>query len=333
MANLTTCFFGLELKSPVVVGSSGLSSSIEKIKLIEQYGAGAVVLKSVFEEEIYHEFQQEYSKQIKALDNQEYLDYLDYEIKGDKVKEYLNLISGAKKEGVKMPIVASINCISGSDWKYFADRLANAGADALELNIFMLPSDLHKDAAQIKKNYLDIVNKVTSQVDIPVTIKISPYFSDMAMMIKDLSETKLSGITLFNRSFNIDIDIDEKQLSAAKILSHPFDYLNSLRWVGIMSPRINCDLAASTGIMDYKTAIKMIMAGARAVQIVSGIYKNGFEFIGKMNTQISAWMDSEGYSSLDEITGIVNSGKIKDPALYERVQFMKHFGGFSGEEE
>lgn len=99
-----------------------------------------------------------------------------------------------------------------------------------------------------------------------------------------------------------------------------------------MSPRINCDLAASTGIMDYKTAIKMIMAGARAVQIVSGIYKNGFEFIGKMNNQISAWMDSEGYSSLDEITGIVNSSKIKDPALYERVQFMKHFGGFSGEE-
>ncbi len=332
MANLTTRFFGLELKSPIIVGSSGLSSSVAKIKLIEQQGAGAVVLKSVFEEEIYQEYQEEYESQLKKKDNIEYLDYLDFEIKKDKVKEYLKLISEAKREGVKMPIIASINCISGSDWKYFARKLESAGADALELNIFMLPSDLDKDAEQIKKSYLSIIKNVISEVKIPVSIKISPYFSDMAMMIKELSETGVAGITLFNRSFNIDIDIESKELTTAKILSHPYDYLHSLRWVGIMSPRIKCDLAASTGIMDYTTAIKMFMAGAKAVQIVSGIYKNGFPLIGELNKQISLWLDSENYNSLEDITGLVDSKKIKNPAQYERVQFMKHFGGYTGEE-
>jgi dihydroorotate dehydrogenase (fumarate) len=330
MANLTTRFFGLELKSPVIIGSSGLTASVEKIKSFEENGAGAVVLKSIFEEEIYNEYQFELKKQNIAFHNQEYFDYFDYEIKNDRVKKYLELISESKKAGVSIPIVASINCTSGSEWVFFAQKLEMAGADALELNLFVLPSDFERSADQIRQYYFHVVNKVLAEVTIPVSIKISPYFSDLALMIKDLSETKLSGITLFNRFYNVDIDIESRELVPSNILSHPFEYLQSLRWIGIMSGKVQCDLAASTGIQDHQTAIKMIMAGASAVQVVSGVYKHGYEFVKEMVTGISTWMDSNGYNSIDELIGAANSQKINNPAMYERVQFMKFFGEFDG---
>jgi dihydroorotate dehydrogenase (fumarate) len=332
MANLTTRFFGLELKTPVIIGSSGLTSSVEKIKSFEENGAGAVVLKSIFEEEIYNEFQQELKNQDVAHFNQEYLDYFDYEIKKDSIKKYLDLISGIKKAGISIPVIASINCTSGSEWVFFAQKLEFAGADAIELNLFVLPSDLNRSSEQIRQYYFRVVNMVLAEVTIPVTVKISPYFSDLALMIKDLSETKLSGITLFNRFYNVDIDIENKELVPAKILSHPFEYLQSLRWIGIMSGKVECDLAASTGIHDYQTAIKMMMAGANALQVVSGVYKHGFEFVKEMVVGISTWMDSNGYKNIQELIGAANSQKVENPAMYERVQFMKYFGGFEGDE-
>jgi dihydroorotate dehydrogenase (fumarate) len=330
MANLTTRFFGLELKTPVIIGSSGLTASVEKIKLFEENGAGAVVLKSIFEEEIYNEYQFELKSQNVASHNQEYLDYFDYEIKNDRVKKYLELIGDIKKAGVSIPIIASINCSSGSEWVFFAQKLELAGADALELNLFVLPSDFDRTAERIRQYYFHVVNKVLAEVTIPVSIKISPYFSDLALMIKELSETKLSGITLFNRFYNIDIDIENKEMVPAQILSHPYDYLQSLRWIGIMSGRVQCDLAASTGIQDFQTAVKMIMAGASAVQVVSGVYKHGYEFVKEMVTGISTWMDTNGYKSIDELKGAANSQKVSNPSMYERVQFMKFFGEFDG---
>jgi len=333
MANLTTRFFGLELKSPVIIGSSGLTSSVEKIQMLEKFGAGAVVLKSVFEEEIYAEYEIEFNKQSIGYANQEYLDYFDYEIKNNKVKYYLQLISEAKNSGVKIPIVASINCTSGSDWAFFAKKLATAGADALELNLFVIPSDVERDAQNVRNYYFNTIKKVIAEVSIPVTIKISPYFSDLALMIKDLSETGIAGITLFNRFYNVDIDIDTKELVPAKVLSYPFEYLESLRWIGITSPIVKCNLAASTGVQDYQTAIKMLMAGASAIQVVSGVYKHGYDFIEEINKGISRWMDANNYENLNDLVGIANSKKVKNPTLYERVQFMKHFGGFTGSEE
>lgn len=328
MANLTTRFFGLELKTPIVIGSSGLSNSVEKIKLLAQNGAGAIVLKSVFEEEIYKEFQHEMDKQLDVNDNLEYLDYFDYEIKNDRVKNYLNLITGAKQAGVDIPLVASINCSTSSDWVFFANKLAKAGADALELNLFVLPSDIERSAEKVREYYFSTIKKVIETVDIPVTVKLSAYFSDLGAMIKDLSEIGLAGITLFNRFYNIDIDIEKRELQPAKVLSHPFEYQKSLRWIGIMSGRVSCELAASTGVHDYPTAIKMIMAGASAVQIVSGVYKHGYKFINEMVEGIENWMDSHNIKSIDEIKGVANAQHVKNPAEYERVQFMKYFGGY-----
>ncbi|MCF8358745.1 MAG: dihydroorotate dehydrogenase-like protein [Prolixibacteraceae bacterium] len=331
MANLTTRFFGLELKSPVIVGSSGLTSSVEKIKTYEENGAGAVVLKSIFEEEIYFEYEAETNKQDLGYHNLEYLDYFDYEIKNDKIKQALELIQKSKQAGVSIPIVASINCHSGSEWVFFAKKLEEAGADAIELNFFVLPSDAELEAAKIKDYYFKIIGKVLMDVTIPVTIKLSPYFSDLARMVKELSETRMAGITLFNRFFNIDIDLDKKELVAANVLSHPFEYLQALRWIGIMSGRVDCGLAASTGIHDHNTALKMFMAGANAVQVVSGIYKHGAGFIKELVKGIETWMDKNGYQNMDELTGQANLQKVKNPSWYERVQFMKHFGEFDGE--
>jgi dihydroorotate dehydrogenase (fumarate) len=326
MANLTTRFFGLELKSPVIVGSSGLTSSVEKIKSFEENGAGAVVLKSIFEEEIYLEYEAETQKQDLGYQNLEYLDYFDYKIKNDKIKQVLELIQKSKQAGVSIPIVASINCNSGSEWVFFARKLEDAGADAIELNFFVLPSDAELEAAKIKEYYFKIIGKVLMNVTIPVTIKLSPYFSDLARMIKEISETRLAGITLFNRFFNIDIDLDKKELVAANVLSHPFEYLQALRWIGIMSGRVDCGLAASTGIHDHNTALKMFMAGANAVQVVSGIYKHGAGFIKEMVNGIETWMDKNGYKNLEDMIGSANLQEVKNPSWYERVQFMKHFG-------
>lgn len=328
MADLSTRYFGLNLKSPIVIGSSGLSNSVEKIKLLEQYGAGAVVLKSVFEEEIFNEYQAEFTKQVIGHHNLEYLDYFDYEIKGEKVREYLELIKGAKAAGVKIPIVASINCSSGNDWLFFAQKLEEAGADALELNLFLLPSDLDRSSEEVHYYYFTTVRRVVQKANIPVTIKISPYFSDLATTIRELSETGLAGITLFNRSYNIDIDISKKELVPAMILSHPFEYLQPLRWIGIMSGRVSCDLAASTGIHDHEAVLKMLMAGANAVQIVSTVYKNGYEAVSQMAENISNWMDENGISDLSQLIGSASKIKVSNPAWYERVQFMKYFGGF-----
>lgn len=328
MANLTTRFFGLELKTPIIIGSSGLSNSVEKIKLLAQNGAGAIVLKSIFEEEIYNEYQHEIDKQLLLKNNIEYLDYFDYEIKNDRVKNYLELIKGAKEAGVDIPLVASINCSTSSDWVFFANKLAKAGADALELNLFVLPSDTDRTANDVREYYFNTIKKVIETVDIPVSVKLSSYFSDLSAMIKDLSEIGLAGITLFNRFYNIDIDIEKRQLQPAKVLSHPFEYQKSLRWIGITSGRANCELAASTGVHDHLTAIKMIMAGASAVQVVSGVYKYGYQFIQEMTDGLNNWMDSHNVKTIDEIKGVANMQKVKNPAEYERVQFMKYFGGY-----
>lgn len=328
MANLTTRFFGLDLKTPVIIGSSGLSNTVEKIKLLAENGAGAVVLKSVFEEEIYNEYQSEVAQHAVDHHNQEYLDYLDYEIKNDRVKKTLELIKDVKNAGVEIPIVASINCHSGSEWVFFARKLAEAGADALELNLFLLPSDPFRTAQEVHQYYFSIIEKVLEVSTIPVSVKLSPYFSDLARMIRELSETKLSGITLFNRFYNVDIDLENKELVPAKILSYPFEYLQSLRWIGIMSGRVECDLAASTGVHDYQTALKMIMAGASAVQVVSGVYKHGYGFVKELVTGIASWMDEHQVADVPSLIGTANTFNAKNPAQYERIQFMKYFGEF-----
>jgi len=325
MKNLETNYMGLKLKSPVVAASSGLTNSLENIIEIERYGAGAVVLKSLFEEEI----QIEINKSVLDMSRPgtlypEIFDFFDYATVDDTVSKYLYLIKKAK-ENVSIPIIASVNCVTSDEWPYFAKRFQEVGADALELNVFVMPSDLSRTGEENEKVYFDIVEKVKKEVSIPIALKISYYFSNLASMIKKLSETGVSALVLFNRFFSPDIDLETYKIIPSSLYTTPNDLPISLRWIALMSGRVSCDLAASTGIHDGKALIKQLLAGAKVCQVASTLYKNGIHRIQSMLDELDGWMDMNEFNSIDEFRGKCSQANISNPALYERSQFMRHF--------
>jgi len=326
MKDLTTKYLGLTLKNPIIAASSGLTASVQGIKNLEKNGAAAVVLKSIFEEEIISETQVELKKaeedSMIYTDLSETLDYIDLHIKEDRLNDYLKLIRDAKKE-VLIPVIASINCISTEDWIHFTSKIEEAGADAIELNIFLNPADFHNK--EFEKVYFKIIERVITKISIPVSIKISKYFTRLGLTAKALSETGISGMVLFNKFYTPDIDIDKLEMAPAKLYSKPEDHLETLRWIAILSNRIDCDLAASTGIHNGNDAIKMLLAGAKAVQVASTLYLNGPDQIVRMIKQIEDWMDKKGFSSVSQFIGKISREYAGNPAAFERMQFMKNF--------
>jgi len=326
MINLETTYLGLKLKNPIIVGSSGLTNSVDNVIEIEKNGAGAVVLKSLFEEQILEASKKTFEDGDMANYYPEAQDYIHNYTKENDINIYLNLIKDCKKS-VEIPIIASINCFSDSDWMDFARRIEKAGADALELNVFILPSDMEKNGIENEKAYLDIANKITSIVQIPVALKLSYYFSSLAKSLVTLSWTKIKGLVLFNRFFSPDIDIDHLEIKSSNVFSTPSDLSISLRWVAMLSNNAHCDIAASTGIHDGKAVIKQLLAGAKAVQIASVLYKKGFKEIGLMLEEIKAWMEKMEFDTIDEFRGKMSFENTRNPAAWERVQFMKYFSG------
>ena len=326
MANLSTSYMGFNLKNPIIVGSSGLTNSVENIIEIEKNGAAAVVLKSLFEEQINNMVDKAMNSGADNFYYPEADDYISNYTKLNDVENYLNLIKGAK-EAVQIPVIASINCVSSADWISFANKMQAAGADGLELNIFVLPSDPKRDAAQNEAVYFEIIEKVKKELTIPIAIKISSYFSGLANMAVKLSWTGIKGMVLFNRFFSPDIDIDTFKVTATNVFSHPEELATSLRWVAMLSSRLECDVAASTGVHDGAAVIKQLLAGANAVQISSVLYKKGFGQIGAMLKELEEWMDKHNFSSIDDFLGKMSIKEMDNPAAYERVQFMKHFSG------
>ncbi|MHC1775059.1 MAG: dihydroorotate dehydrogenase-like protein [Lentimicrobium sp.] len=326
MTNIETTYMGLKLCSPVIIGSSGLTSSIENIIEFEKRGAGAIVLKSLFEEQIKYEISSTASHQSSANYYPEAHDYIANYSHNHRVGEYLNLIRNAR-QAVKIPVIASINCITADEWTSFARKIEEAGADALELNIFVMPSDPNMGAEQNEKIYFSILDEVNKQVKIPVSLKISYYFSGLAKTALKLSWAGAKGIVLFNRFYSPDINIETMKVVATNVFSTPDEITTSLRWVAMLSDRLYCDIAASTGVHDSTGLIKQLLAGAKAVQIASTLYKNGFNRIDEMNAGLRTWMEKHGYKDTREFIGIMSFRKTENPAAYERVQFMKHFAG------
>ena len=317
---------GFTLKNPIIVGSSGLTNSVENIIEIEKNGGAAVVLKSLFEEQINHTINKTMHGNVDNFSYPEADDYISNYTRDNDVDNYLKLIKGAK-EAVQIPIIASINCVSSTDWVSFARKIQDAGADGLELNIFILPSDPKHDGTQNEAIYFDIIEKVKKEVTIPIAIKISSYFSGLANTALKLSWTGIKGLVLFNRFFSPDIDIDNFKVTATNVFSHPEELAISLRWVAMLSSRLHCDMAASTGVHDGASVIKQLLAGAQAVQIASVLYKKGFEQIGVMIKDLEEWMDKHSFENVDNFVGKMSIKEADNPAAYERVQFMKHFSG------
>jgi len=330
MIDISTSYMGFKLKNPIIAGSSGLTDSVDKITELEKHGASAIVLRSIFEEEILLEM----NVKLKQMSSNGFVypetieDYDHYEdIEEETTYKYLKLIRDVKSVA-RIPIFASINCVSSTNWTYFPKQIEEAGADGIELNLFILPTNFNYSSAENEKVYFEIVEEVQKQVSIPVSVKISYYFSNLGKLIQDISTSGAKGVVLFNRYYSPDIDIDKMEINSGFVLSSPSDLAISLRWIAIMSGRVNCDLVASTGIHHGKDVIKQLLAGAKAVQIASTLYKNGPQQIGNMLNELRTWMISKNFKSIHEFRGKLSQKNTDNPAAYERIQFMKYFRGY-----
>jgi dihydroorotate dehydrogenase (fumarate) len=329
MANLETTYLGLKLKNPLIAASSELTGNVEDIKKLEAAGAGAIVLKSLFEEEIQMEMEQMKQQMTgRPYIYPETMDYMDEPFEEDQTRKYLRLIKEAK-EAVNIPVIASINCVSSQKWTYLASEIEKAGADALELNMFILPTDFSRSSVDNEKIYHDIINQISSEIDIPIAAKVSYYFSDLGPALRRMSETRIKGLVLFNRFYAPDIDTDEVKVTNGHVLSSASDIHLSLRWVAIMANRVECDISATTGVHSGNDVIKQLLAGANTVQVASSLYRNGINYLSDMISELNAWMDKKGYGKIEDFRGKLAQEKSTNPAAWERAQFMKSFSHFT----
>jgi len=324
MIDLKTTYLGLELKSPIIAASSGFTDSISKLKQLEQHGAGAVVLKSLFEEEITHEYDHTIREEADKTGREEFLDYLDVRIRQENLEKYTRLIKQAKSE-LSIPVIASVNCRTAYEWITFTSEIEKAGADALELNVFVMPSNLENSSEDNEKIYFEIIRQVKKQVTIPVVLKISYYFSNLAKMITDLSHSGIDGLVLFNRFFSPDFDLEKLEVIPSHVLSQPGELAMPLRWIALMHGHIDCDISASTGVSDGNAAIKLLLAGAQTVQVASALYRHGAQYLDVMHHELSSWMESHNFEKISDFRGKLSQKKHSRPDIFERVQFMRYF--------
>jgi dihydroorotate dehydrogenase (fumarate) len=329
MINLSASYLGLNLKNPLIAASSGLTSNLSNLIELEKNGIAAVVLKSLFEEEIVVEMNNKMQDMnmhgFLYPETVEFYENLLEENEESSIK-YLELIREAKKH-LYIPVIASVNCVTAGQWTYFPKEIQNAGADALELNLFILPTDSRRSGKENEDVYFSIINEVKKQVSIPVSVKTSFYFSNLLQMLGRISESGVKGMVLFNRFYSPDIDIDAMRVTSANILSHPEDLALTLRWIAIMSGRVACDLAATTGIHEGRDLVKVLLAGADAAQVASVFYQKGFVHAGTMLRDLENWMKQKSFTSISDFKGSLNQVNVNNPAAYERVQFMKYFRG------
>jgi len=325
MDKLETTYLGLKLKNPIVAASSGLTSSVEKIVELEKAGIGAIVLKSIFEEQINGEVTSMLSKDTQNSGYPEAEDYIKGYLRDNTIKKHIELIESAKK-AVNIPVIASVNCVSPDEWTSFSKDFQDAGADALELNIFYIPTDRHEKPGVVEQLYIDVLRKVKSQVSIPVAVKFGIYHSNILGMAEKLKANGASGIVMFNRFYEPDINVDTLEITSSEVFSSPSDIRRSLRWVGMVSSAVsNLDIAASTGIHDVNAVLKQLLAGAQVAQLCSTLYLNGVNVVPEMLTGISDFMKKWNFKKIDDFRGRLSYKNIPDPMLYERSQFMKYF--------
>ena len=315
-----TSFAGLNLVNPIIIGSSGLTNTPEKNTALEKAGAGAVILPSIFEEQI--EIQT--NKKI-WTDCPNARNYILNSANEMQLEDYLKLITDSKKL-CRIPIIASINCYRENGWMDFVRQIEKAGADAIELNIFGLNTEIDQPQNSVEDIYLRITQQVKSLVNIPVIVKMSKYFSHIVKLTDDLRKAGADGVVLFSRFYQPDIDIHLMQASSGYVFSSNTEIADTLRWTSLVSTKLpDVSIASCTGIHDWEDIIKCILCGASAIELCSTVYQNGNELIQTMNRSMEEWIVAKDFKSIEEIKGKLNFGEIQDPSLHERVQFMKYF--------
>jgi len=322
--DLSIKYMGLDLSSPLIVGSSGLTNTVEKVVELEEYGAGAVILKSLFEEQILFE------AEVASTDQYDYpeaIDYVKAYTKENSINKYLDLIKDCKTE-TNIPIIASINCVTNGKWTEFAKKIETAGADAIEINVSILPFDINRTSEESEKVYFDILDKIKSIVNIPVALKLSHYSANIAHLVQQLSwRQQADAFVLFNRFYNPDIDINTKKITSSGVFTNPTDITMPLRWIALLSDEIKTDISASTGVHSGADIAKLLLVGASSVQVVSSIYQNGPKHIQKMLSDLQEWMKKNNYNTIEDFRGMISAKKAHNPVAFERIQFMKYFGG------
>ena len=326
MADLKTTYMGLELRSPIIAGSCGLTSNVEKMVEMEKAGAGAVVLKSIFEEQINEETSGVFKAGYGMSDAYpEAEDYIKAYIRSNTIQKYVELVRDVKSR-LTIPVIASVNCFSGGEWVLFARQLEEAGADALELNVFILPVNEFKESAEVENVYFEIVKSIKSQVKIPVAVKISHYFTNLTAFVDKIKAYGADATTLFNRFYEPDININTLEMGAASVFSTAAELRTTLRWTGILAGKDKrLEISASPGVHGGEAAVKLLLAGATTVQVCSVLYEKGIHVIEDMNNFIKRWMDSKAFKTIEDYRGMLSYSSIENPDLYERAQFMKYF--------
>ncbi|MBR3529658.1 MAG: dihydroorotate dehydrogenase-like protein [Bacteroidales bacterium] len=322
--NTHTKYLGLDIESPIIAGSCGLTNDIEHLKQLEAAGAGAVIIKSVFEEQIIFDIKRNLSMMAPTDNYGMSYEYVASHVADDSLGKYFDLIREAKKQ-LHIPVIGSINCYSFENWMTYTQRFQEAGCDALELNMAILPYETTLSYEDVDRLFSDIINTLKKSVSIPVSIKVSQNFTDMANFMQRLSWMGINGITMFNKPLNVDIDVNTMQLHHAPSLSSPDELYNTLRWVAILCKKLRCDISASTGVHTADDVVKMLLAGAGTVQVVSCLYKNGVDYMRTLNDGLQAWMKSKGYDSVDQFRGMLAVKNNEQASMFFRTQFMKHF--------
>jgi dihydroorotate dehydrogenase (fumarate) len=322
--DLTTRYLGLNLRTPLVPSASPLSDDLDSIKRMEDCGASAIVLHSVFEEQVRGDV--ETVQEHLAFGTDSFPEATSFFPQPTEFiagpEEYLGKIRGAK-EAVHIPIIASINCAAIGGWVDYATQIQQAGADALELNIYWIPTAMDQTAAEVEQSYLDIVKSVKSVVKMPVAVKLSPFFSNMANFAKRLDETGVNGLVLFNRFYQPDINLDELEIQPNIHLSSSQDMRLPLRWIAILYGRIKADLAATTGIHSAQDVLKMLMVGADVTMLCSVLFSRGLGIIREIETEMANWLSEHDYQSLRQLQGSMSQKYCSDPAAFERAQYMR----------
>jgi len=330
-ADLSTKYLGLKLQNPLVVSACPLTAEIDQLKRLEQAGAAAAVLPSLFEEQIEHD-SAEITK-VQEFGTESFAEALTYFPHQDDYRtgpdEYLETIAAAKK-AVRIPVIASLNGASPGGWVRYAKMMQDAGADALELNVYFVPGEIDLTGRDVENRYLELLSLVRRSISIPLAVKVGPYFSSMANMAKLLVDAGANGLVLFNRFFQPDIDLETLEAKPQLHLSESAELLTPLRWIALLHGRINASLAATGGIHDAAGLTKALLVGAAAGMVASVLYQKGIAEIGRMLDGLRHWMEENQYDSVEQLKGSMSRENCPDPSAYQRGNYMKTLTSFVG---
>ena len=317
-------YLGLKLKSPIVAGSCGLTANADNLCRLEEAGAGAVVLKSIFEEQIIYDIKRNTHVYAPVGNYGDSYEYVAQHVADDSVAKHFALIREAKRR-LSIPVIGSINCFSYENWLTYARQFQDAGCDALELNMAIMPFETSLSTDDVERTFANIIQSLRKSIDIPISIKVGHYFTDLAKFMQQLSWTGIQGITMFNKSLQVDVDLEGEKLCNADSLTFPGELYNTLRWTAILSRKLRCNLCATTGVENGGDVAKLLLAGATAVQVASCLYRHGLDYMRTLNTELQQWMEHKGYESIDQFKGKLALRPSDKASMLMRTQFMNYF--------